>query len=147
MVIIHMLHHKANCNSEAYRLIKYFKDQAYTLTEIRDLDESGSEVCLTCKLALSLFQNKFYFYFQKLARNLIKCTKVISSILMAERPGKEKEMATEALSMCMQLISSIVKMKKILPKNELEKYLSQSVEPWCAVRIPASKVLDDVRVF
>lgn len=63
---------------------------------------------------------------------------------MSNRPGKENEMAKEALCMCLMLIESVLKLKKKLKPHIFEQFLQRAVKCWAEIRISAFKILNDV---
>jgi hypothetical protein len=81
---------------------------------------------------------------QKLLNCLAQGTNYITITLMSNRPGKEKEMANEALCMCLLLIESVLKQKKKLKPHIVEQFLQRAVKCWTEIRISAFKILNDV---
>ncbi|XP_065336250.1 uncharacterized protein LOC135937099 [Cloeon dipterum] len=112
----------ANCCHEAYILNKFFLKHAFELAKIKSLSQKEYEELMT---------------------TLNEGTKFISICLVSHRPGREKEMAKEALKAGVKLLKCSAKAVECLPQSRYKKLILCSVKKWCEVRILAAKVLTD----
>ncbi|XP_059479625.1 uncharacterized protein LOC132199133 [Neocloeon triangulifer] len=125
MVVAWNFYQKANCCYEAYSLNKFFLKYAFKLGDIPNLDREK---------------------YESVMHTLTEGAKFVSRSLITKRPGREKEMAKQAVDTCFKTVVYAVKSMKILCKEESEKIVSSAIQVWCDIRMLAAKILNDQSV-